>query len=75
VRVHDPLEVSLTDDELLAEVQMTTALMIAGSQSNRVLPAAEIDRLLDLPADGGRVPRAAPARRRVCGPRPFHVVR
>jgi hypothetical protein len=45
----DQLDVPLEDAELLAEVELTTNLIIAASESDRALPQAEIDRLLGVP--------------------------
>jgi hypothetical protein len=42
----DQLDVPLEDAELLAEVELTTNLIIAASESDTMLPQAEIDRLL-----------------------------
>jgi hypothetical protein len=44
----DPLEVELTDTDLLDEVELTTNLIAAANQSDGPLAAAEIDRLLGL---------------------------
>jgi hypothetical protein len=50
MRVIDNLDVSLQDDELLAEIGLATALMIAASSAGHRLSAAEVDRVLGLPA-------------------------
>ena len=42
----DNLDVSLQDDELLAEIGLATALMIAASGAGHRLSAAEVDRVL-----------------------------
>ncbi len=42
----DQLNVPLEDAELLAEVELTTNLIIAASESESVLPQDEVDRLL-----------------------------
>jgi hypothetical protein len=42
----DQLNVPLEDAELLAEVELTTNLIIAASGSDSVLPQDEVDRLL-----------------------------
>lgn len=44
-----PLEVSLEDTELLAEVQLLTDLMIAGTHAEDDLDQDEIDEILDIP--------------------------
>ena len=46
----DQLNVPLEDAELLAEVELTTNLIIAASESDTVLDQAEVDRLLGLEA-------------------------
>ncbi|QNN54064.1 hypothetical protein [Nocardioides mesophilus] len=42
----DKLDVPLEDAELLAEVELTTNLIIAASESDEVLDQDEVDRLL-----------------------------
>lgn len=42
----DQLNVPLEDAELLAEVELTTNLIIAASESESALPQDEVDRLL-----------------------------
>ena len=44
--VDDQLNVPLEDSELLAEVELTTNLIIAASESEATLAQADIDRLL-----------------------------
>jgi hypothetical protein len=44
----DQLNVPLEDAELLAEVELTTNLIIAASESEAALSQAEVDRLLGL---------------------------
>jgi hypothetical protein len=44
----DQLNVPLEDSELLAEVELTTNLIIAASESESTLPQDELDRLLGL---------------------------
>jgi hypothetical protein len=44
----DQLNVPLEDSELLAEVELTTNLIIAASESDSSLPQHEVDRLLGL---------------------------
>ena len=46
--MHDQFDVSLEDPELMGEVELTTALIIAASESDGPLDQAEIDRLLGL---------------------------
>ncbi len=47
----DQLNVPLEDSELLAEVELTTNLIIAASESDATLPQAEVDRLLGVESD------------------------
>ena len=47
----DQLNVPLEDAELLAEVELTTNLIIAASESEANLPQDEVDRLLGLGDD------------------------
>lgn len=48
----DPFDVSLEDGELLAEVELTTNLIIAATESDRPLTTEEIDKILGVePAD------------------------
>lgn len=42
----DQFEVELNDDDLLAEVELTTSLIIAATASDSRLSQAEIDRIL-----------------------------
>jgi len=42
----DYLDVSLVDDELLAEVELTANLIVAAADSDGPLSAADVDRLL-----------------------------
>ena len=46
--MEDQLNVPLEDAELLAEVELTTNLIIAASESETSLPQDEVDRLLGL---------------------------
>jgi hypothetical protein len=48
--VGDQLNVPLEDAELLAEVELTTNLIIAASEADDTLPQAEVDRLLGVSA-------------------------
>ena len=58
----DNLNVPLEDSELLAEVELTTNLIIAASESEATLSQAEIDELLGL--ELGEDPRIPPQPRR-----------
>ena len=49
--MHDQFDVTLEDGDLLSEVELTTTLIIAASESDEHLSREEIDRLL------GVVPR------------------
>ena len=53
--VDDQLNVPLEDAELLAEVELTTNLIIAASESDETLAQDEVDRLLGL--DPPNIPR------------------
>jgi hypothetical protein len=53
-RVDDQLNVPLEDVELLAEVELTTNLIIAASEADDCLPQAEVDRLLGVDDDARR---------------------
>jgi len=44
--VHDQFDVTLEDSDLLGEVELTTNLIIAASESDEHLTLAEIDRIL-----------------------------
>jgi hypothetical protein len=44
--VHDQFDVTLEDGDLLSEVELTTTLIIAASESEDHLSQDEIDRLL-----------------------------
>ena len=46
VRMHDQFDVTLEDGDLLSEVELTTTLIIAASESEDHLSQAEIDQLL-----------------------------
>ena len=52
----DQLNVPLEDSELLAEVELTTNLIIAASESESPLPQDEVDRLLGLVGDCQPIP-------------------
>jgi hypothetical protein len=45
----DNLDVSLQDDELLAEIGLATDLMIVASRFDRRLTRAEVDGILGIP--------------------------
>ena len=47
---YDVLDVTLADDELLAETELTVHLMIAANESDHPLDEQEIDHLLGLGA-------------------------
>jgi hypothetical protein len=49
VVVDDQLNVPLEDAELLAEVELTTNLIIAASESDESLSQEQVDTLLGLP--------------------------
>lgn len=44
--VHDQFDVTLEDQELLDEVDLTTSLIIAASESDTALSQAQIDEIL-----------------------------
>ena len=44
--VHDQFDVTLEDSDLLGEVELTTNLIIAASESDEQLSADEIDEIL-----------------------------
>ena len=44
--MHDQLDVTLEDSDLLGEVELTTNLIIAASEADEHLDQAEIDRIL-----------------------------
>jgi len=50
--MHDQFDVTLEDDDLMGEVELTTTLIIAASESDEHLSTDEIDQLL------GVTPRA-----------------
>ena len=55
--MHDQFDVTLEDADLLGEVELTTNLIIAASESDEHLDQDEIDRIL------GVVPQPPPPRR------------
>jgi hypothetical protein len=46
--MHDQFDISLTDSDLLTEVEMTTNLIIAASEADGPLSQEEIDRILGI---------------------------
>jgi hypothetical protein len=54
----DQLNVPLEDSELLAEVELTTNLIIAATEADCALPQEEVDRLLGVVASppGASIP-------------------
>jgi hypothetical protein len=46
--VEDQFDITLEDSDLLGEVELTTDLIIAATESDLPLTAAEIDRLLGI---------------------------
>ena len=56
----DQLNVPLEDAELLAEVELTTNLIIAASESVVALSQAEVDRLLGLGTTDTPIPTQKP---------------
>jgi hypothetical protein len=59
--MEDQLNVPLEDAELLAEVELTTNLIIAASESETSLPQDEVDRLLGL--DPGTLSTSIPVQK------------
>jgi len=49
--MHDQFDVSLEDAELLREVELTTNLIIAASESEEPLSSDEIDEILGVEPD------------------------
>jgi hypothetical protein len=56
----DQLNVPLEDAELLAEVELTTNLIIAASEADAVLPQEVVDRLLGVEAEQAERRRSFP---------------
>jgi hypothetical protein len=54
--VDDQLNVPLEDSELLAELELTTNLIIAASESDCSMGQAEVDRLLGVTPDETMIP-------------------
>lgn len=51
--VHDQFDISLEDSDPLGEVELTTSLIIAASETDEPLSLDEIDRILGVvPAPG-----------------------
>jgi hypothetical protein len=48
--VHDQFDVTLEDSDLLGEVELTTNLIIAASESEEPLTVEEIDTILGVPS-------------------------
>ena len=46
--LHDQFDVTLEDSDLLGEVELTTNLIIAATESDEALSTAEIDRILGI---------------------------
>jgi hypothetical protein len=46
--VHDQFDVTLEDSDLLGEVELTTNLIIAATESDQPLSTDEIDRILGI---------------------------
>ncbi|WP_275746210.1 hypothetical protein [Nocardioides sp. YIM 152315] len=44
--MHDQFDISLEDSDLLGEVELTTNLIIAASETDQPLSVDEIDRIL-----------------------------
>ena len=55
--MHDQFDVTLEDADLLGEVELTTNLIIAASESEEHLSADQIDALLGLDEDDDGEPR------------------
>lgn len=51
--MHDQFDVTLEDADLLGEVELTTNLIIAASESDEHLTEDEIDKILGVLPDGG----------------------
>ena len=55
--MHDQFDISLEDVELLGEVELTTNLIIAASESEEHLSHDEIDAILGVEPPRARQPR------------------
>jgi hypothetical protein len=53
-KVHDQFDVTLEDADLLGEVELTTNLIIAASEADDHLSAAQIDQILGVAPDQPR---------------------
>jgi hypothetical protein len=53
-KVHDQFDVTLEDADLLGEVELTTNLIIAASEADDHLSAAQIDQILGIAPDQPR---------------------
>ena len=49
--MHDQFDVSLEDADLLGEVELTTNLIIAASESDDPLSSSQIDQILGVSSD------------------------
>ena len=58
----DKLNVPLEDAELLAEVELTTNLIIAASEADAALSQEQVDQLLGV--DAPQEPRTVPSQQR-----------
>lgn len=59
--MHDQFDVTLEDDDLLGEVELTTNLIIAASESEGRLTQDHIDRLLGVtPPPSSEIPLPRP---------------
>lgn len=58
-QVHDQFDISLEDAELLGEVELTTNLIIAASESEEHLSPAEIDAILGVDGPPPPLPPSA----------------
>jgi hypothetical protein len=54
--VDDQLNVPLEDAELLAEVELTTNLIIAASEAEATLTQSEVDQILGVESPEGNAP-------------------
>ena len=54
--MHDQFDVTLEDQELLDEVELTTSLIIAASESDQPLSEAQIDAILGVTHGTGTKP-------------------
>ena len=60
LRVHDQFDVTLEDQELLDEVELTTSLIIAASESDESLTQEQIDLILGVTPAGAEPEPAGP---------------